>query len=164
MASIASVKGWATSRSACSANDCSSKAPMSYPAEKTGPSPVRSTQRASRPSTTSASVSRISWSRAPRFSGLRIRIRVTNSAGSSTTSFPEASSLLKHHQRVALRHRLPLLAPDLGDRPVVLGLDRHLHLHRLEDHERVSLRHLLPELALDLPDGAGDVGLDIGQI
>src|SRR5205807_1240070 len=40
-----------------------------------------------------------------------MRIRATPSAGSSTRSLPDASPrLLKHHQRVALRDRLALLA------------------------------------------------------
>src|SRR4051812_46744579 len=99
-------------------------------------------QRASSPLTVAASASRISWSSAPRFSGFEIVSRATWSAGSSRMSLPEASSctpeLLKDHQRVALGHGLALLARDLLDRPLVLGLDRHLHLHRLEDHERVA--------------------------
>src|SRR5437764_14569952 len=138
---------------------------MSYPAEKTGPCPVRSRQCASWPWTSAARASRISWSSAPRLAGFEMRIRATPSAGSSTVSLPDASSrLVKHHQRVALRDRLALLAEDLGDRPVVLGLHRHLHLHGLEDQERVALGHLLPDLALDLPDGAGDVSLYVRQL
>src|SRR5437660_9492007 len=109
--------------------------------------------------------SRISWSSAPRLAGFEMRIRATLSAGSSTRSLPDASSrLLKHHQRVALRDRLALLAADLRDRPVVLGLHRHLHLHRLEDEERVALHDLLSDFALDLPDGPGDVSLYVGQL
>src|SRR5437588_9642200 len=109
--------------------------------------------------------SRISWSSAPRLAGFEMRIRATPSAGSSTRSLPDASSrLLKHHQRVTLRDRLALLAADLGDGPLVLGLHRHLHLHGLEDQQRVALRHLLPDLALDLPDGAGDVSLYVRQV
>jgi hypothetical protein len=42
-------------------------------------------------------------------------------------------------ERLALGHRLALRADDLLDGSVVLSLDRHLHLHRLEDHERVAL-------------------------
>src|SRR4051794_28248250 len=70
---------------------------------------------------------------------------------------------LEHYERVALGHGLALLAGDLLDLAVVLGLHRHLHLHRLEDHERVALLHSLSDLALDLPHRAGDVSLYIGQ-
>src|SRR3954465_16064109 len=107
--------------------------------------------------------SRISWSRAPRFAGFEIFILATPLVGSSTRTFPEASSV-KNDQGVALRNRLPFLALDLGDRAVVLGLDGHLHLHRLEDHERVALLDLIADLALDLPHGPGDVGLDVRQL
>src|SRR4051812_33387138 len=107
--------------------------------------------------------SRISWSSAPRLSGFEILSRTTPSTGSSITSFPEARSV-EDNERVAFRDRLPLLARDLLDRAVVLGLDGHLHLHRLEDHERVALLHLVADLALDLPDGSGDVGLHVGQL
>src|SRR5256714_9283529 len=165
IASIAAVNGWATRLSASCEKASSSKLPMSYPAENTGPSPVRSRQCASCSRSSAASASRISWSSAPRFAALAIRIRATPSAGSSTTSLPDASSrLLKHHQRVALRDRLTLLAADLRDRPVALGLHRHLHLHRLEDEERVALHDLLSDFALDLPDGPGDVSLYVGQV
>src|SRR5690348_14279859 len=123
------------------------------------------TQRCSRVQSVSASVSRISWSRAPRLSGFEMRIRRTFSSGSSRISFPEASCsvlvLLEDNERVSLRDRLPLLAADLLHPPVVLGLDRHLHLHRLQDHERVSLGDLLPDLAFDLPNGARDVSFDV---
>src|SRR4051812_12820638 len=107
--------------------------------------------------------SRISWSSAPRFSGFEILSRTTPSPGSSTTSFPDAW-LVEDNERVAFRDRLPLFARDLRDRAGVLGLDRHLHLHRLENHERVALFHFVADLALDLPDGSGDVGLHVGQL
>ena len=48
--------------------------------------------------------------------------------------------------------------------PVVLGLDRHLHLHRLEDHDRVALLDRVADLDLDLPHGARDVGLDVRHV
>src|SRR5689334_19378067 len=124
-----------------------------------------SRQRASAPDTESRSVSRISWSSAPRLSGFEIRIRTTLSAGSSTSSLPDASSvLLKDDQGVALRDRLPLLHEDLLDGALVLRLDRHLHLHRFEDRDGVALRDLLTDLALDLPHRAGDVRLDVRQL
>src|SRR4051794_24842682 len=132
------------------------------------PSPVSSRQRASSPRTVSARASRISWSSAPRLSGFEIFSRATCGAGSSSSSLPDASSrteeLLKNHQRVALRHRLALLAADLPDDALVLGLHGHFHLHRLEDDERVALLHLLPDLTLDLPHGSRDVGLDVWQL
>src|SRR5689334_794670 len=77
-------------------------------------------------------------------------------------SLPEARSV-EDNECVALRDGLPFLAHDLGDLAVVLGLDRHLHLHRLEDHERVALLDVVADPALDLPHGSGDVGLDVGQ-
>src|SRR4051794_28352386 len=140
---------------------------MSYPAENTGPSPVTTRQRESCSWTVWVIASRISWSSAPRLSGFEIVSRTTPAPGSSTRSFPPASSctaLIEDNQRVAFRYGLALLADDLGDGAVVLGLDRHLHLHRLEDHERVALLDLVADLALDLPDGSGDVGLHVGQL
>src|SRR4051794_23090267 len=108
-----------------------------------------SRQRASAPVTVSRSVSRISWSSAPRLSGFEILIRRTLSAGSSTSSLPDARSvLLKLHQRVALRHRLALLDEDRLDRALVFRLDGHLHLHRLEDRDGVALGDRLADLAL----------------
>src|SRR3954451_9462553 len=124
-----------------------------------------SRQRASAAATVSRRVSRISWSSAPRLSGFEILMRTTLSAGSSTSSLPDASSrLFKLHQRVALGHRLPLLDEDRLDLPLVLRLDGHLHLHRLEDRDGVALGDLLADLALDLPDRAGDVRLDVRQL
>src|SRR4051794_3812755 len=121
-------------------------------------------QRASCPATTCAMVSRISWSSAPRLAGFEILILATPSAGSSTWTFPDASPSVEDNERVSLRHGLAFLALDLLHGAVVLGLDRHLHLHRLEDHERVALLDLIADLALDLPHGPGDVGLDVRQL
>src|SRR3954451_1618027 len=124
-----------------------------------------SRQRASAPATVSRSVSRGSWSSPPRLSGFEILMRTTLSAGSSTSSLPDASSLLlKLHQRVALGHRLALFDEDRLDGALVLRLDGHLHLHRLEDRDRVALGDLLADLALDLPDGPRDVRLDVRQL
>src|SRR6185436_18796059 len=101
------------------------------------------TQRVSMPSSSSsiavAVASRISWSSALRLPGLRIVSRATASAGRSRTSLPEASSwvLLKDDQRIAFADRLALLDLDLLDGAGLLGFDRHLHLHRLEDHDGV---------------------------
>src|ERR1700712_3324273 len=120
-------------------------------------------QRESCSPTTRVIASRISWSSAPRLSGFGILMRTTPSRGSSTRTFPEASSV-KDDQRVAFRHGLTLFARDLLDGAVVLGLDRHLQLHRLEDHERVALFHVVADLALDLPHGPGDVGLHVRQL
>src|SRR3954453_11075609 len=166
-AAIAAAKGWATSFSASSAKVSSGMPPMSYPAENVRPAPVRSRQRASSEGTACAIASRIAWSRAFRLSGLLIVSRATCSTGSSSRSLPSASScarsLVEDNERVTFVDRLALLAEDLGHGPGVLGLDRHVHLHRLEDHHRVPLVHLIADGDLDLPDGAGDVGLDIGQ-
>ena len=101
--------------------------------------------------------------------GLRIVSRATASAGRSRTSLPEASSLVsvpvfckqqypvrssasrrrnsslfKNDQRVAFADGLPFLDRDLLHRAGVLRLDRHLHLHRLEDHDGVALVDVSP--------------------
>src|SRR3954453_3335445 len=129
---MASVNGWATSFSAASEKALSSlKLPMSYPALKTGPSPVITRQRASCSATTCAIVSRISWSSAPRLAGFEILILPTPALGSSRRTFPDASSV-EDNESVTFRHGLSLFALDLLHGAVVLGLDRHLHLHRLE--------------------------------
>src|SRR5215211_4872925 len=75
-----------------------------------------------------------------------------------------ASASLQDDERVALGHRLALLADDLLHDSLVLRLDRHLHLHRLEDYECVALLDLLADLTFDLPDGSCDVSLDVGQV
>src|SRR4029078_2065972 len=120
-------------------------------------SPVSTMQRASASRTPCAIPSRISWSSALRLSGLEIVRRRTPSAGVSVRSCP----LFKDYEGIALVHRLALLAEDLLDGALVLGLDGHLHLHRLEDHDGVALVHLVADLAFDLPHGARDVGLDV---
>src|SRR6478609_2874044 len=107
--------------------------------------------------TACAMPSRIAWSSALRLSGLEIVRRRTPSAGMSVRRRP----LLKDDERIALVHRLALLAADLLHGALVLGLDGHLHLHRLEDHDGVALVDLVADLAFDLPHGARDVGLDV---
>src|SRR5437764_11307587 len=106
------------------------------------PSPVRRRQRASRPRTVAARVSRISWSSAPRLSGFEIFSLATCGAGSSSRSLPDASSLVEElfedNERVALRHGLAFLAADLLHGALVFRLNGHLHLHGLEDDERVA--------------------------
>ena len=74
------------------------------------------------------------------------------------------ASSLEDDERVALGNRLALLADDLLHDPVVLGLDGHLHLHRLEDHQGVALADGLAYVALHLPDRSCDVSLDVGQV
>src|SRR3954449_13032128 len=101
--------------------------------------PVRITQRASVEPSTDAMPSRIAWSSALRLAGLEIVRRRTPGAGSSTRSSP-GTPVFEHDEGVALVDRLTLLAEDLLDGPVVLGLDGHLHLHRLEDDDGVALR------------------------
>src|SRR3954468_12147421 len=117
---------------------------------------------------TAAIASRIGWSSALRFAGLEIVSRRTPSAGRSRSSSPamngreaSAGGLLEDHEGVPLVHGLALLAEDLLDGARVLGLDGHLHLHRLEDHDRVALVDLVADLALDLPHRSRDVGLDL---
>src|SRR3954449_6231789 len=120
-------------------------------------SPVSTMHRASVSRTARAMPSRIAWSSALRLAGLEIVRRRTPSAGVSVRSRP----LLKDDERIALVHRLALLTADLLDGALVLGLDGHLHLHRLEDHDSVALGDLVAHLAFDLPHGARDVGLDV---
>src|SRR3954449_2508719 len=131
--------------------------------------PVITTQRISIPRSrsgiASASAFRISWSRALRRLGFEIVSRATASTGWSRTSFPPASgsalTSIEDDQDVALLDGLALLAPDLRHRAWVLGLARHLHLHRLEDDDRVALVHLVADGDLDLPHGSRDVGWDV---
>src|SRR3954471_7333428 len=123
--------------------------------------PVTMKQRASPGSATAAaSASRIAWSSALRLVGLEIVSRRTPSAGSSTRSSP-GTRLIEHDEGVALVDRLTLLAEDLLDGAGILGLDRHLHLHRLEDDDGVALLDRVTDRALDLPHRAGDVGFDV---
>src|SRR5437764_14392427 len=119
--------------------------------------PVSTMQRASASRTAPATPSRIAWSSALRLDGLEIVRRRTPSAGVSVRRRP----LLKDDEGIALVHRLSLLAEDLLHRALVLRLDGHLHLHRLEDHHGVALGDHVADLALDLPHGARDVGLDV---
>src|SRR4051795_8345870 len=112
----------------------------------------------------SARLSRISWSSALRRSGLEMRMRTTAPAGESRISWPPASCssmrLLQHDEDVAFADCLALLAADLFDGPVVLGLDGDLHLHRLEDDDCVPIFDLVADRDLDFPNVAGDVRLD----
>src|SRR4029077_4528927 len=71
--------------------------------------------------------------------------------------------LFEDDEDVALGYRLTLPAADLGDLAGILGLDRHLHLHRFEDDDRVALVDLVAHLDLDLPDCAGDVRLYVSH-
>src|SRR5438105_10716945 len=117
------------------------------------------THRASSSGMVRAKPSRIGWSSAPRLPGLEMVRRATPGAGSSTSSRPPETSLLEDNERVSLGDRLTLLDQNLLDHAWILGLDRHLHLHRLEDHDGVALLHAVADLDLDLPHGPGDVGL-----
>src|SRR3954454_22230141 len=134
------------------------------------------THRISMPRSSCGSVSaialRMSWSSALRRSGFEIVRRATAGAGWSRTSLPLASSvrspspsggmaLLEDDEGVALLNRLTLRDPDLLDGAGVLGLDRHLHLHRFEDDHGVALVDIVALRDLDLPDGASDVGGDV---
>src|ERR1700733_6966842 len=108
-------------------------------------------QRASSRGSVDVKPSRIAWSSAPRLAGLEIVRRETPGVGSPTSRGPPAgrawSGSLEDNEGVALGDRLALLAQDLLDDSGILGLDRHLHLHRLEDHHRVTLLHPVPALA-----------------
>src|SRR3954463_16615939 len=73
----------------------------------------------------------------------------------------DGMALLEDDEDVALLHRLALLDADLLHRAGILGLDRHLHLHRLEDDHGVTLVDLVAGLDLYLPNGSGDVSGDV---
>src|SRR5437016_2672924 len=116
-------------------------------------SPVMIRHRASSCGTVFANPSRIAWSSAPRLPGFEIVSRVTPGAGSSTIRRPPlagrvSSVLLEDNERVTLGHRLALLDEDLLDHARVFGLDRHLHLHRLEDHDRIAFVDAVADLDL----------------
>ena len=106
----------------------------------------------------SASPSSSSRSSALRLAGLAIVTRATPVGGRVDARPRPTESTTSTSPSV---HRLALLDEDLGDGAVVLGLDGHLHLHRLQDHDRVALCDLVPDGDLDLPHGARDVGLDL---
>src|SRR4051794_7981410 len=131
------------------------------------------TRSGSAPRTAPAIPSRIAWSSALRLPGFETVSRRTPSSGSSTRTSPgmardpsgrqrpDGLCVLENHQGVALVDGLALLAQDLADHAGVLGLDGHLHLHRLEDDDGVALLDGVAHLALDLPHRARDVGLDV---
>src|SRR5579859_2487043 len=127
------------------------------------------TQRASSAGSVAAKASRIAWSSAPRRCGLEIVSRATPGAGSSTNSCPlpwpaePPPTLLEDNERVAFGDRLPFLHNDLLDHAGVLGLDRHLHLHRLEDHHCVAFVDSVADRDLDLPDRPRDVRFYVGH-
>src|SRR5205085_10937332 len=107
-------------------------------------------------------------SSAPRRPGLEIVSLVIAGAGSSTSSRPPPSlegapELLEDNERVALGYRLPLLDADLLHHAWVLGLHRHLHLHRLADHDRAALFNAVAKIDLDLPHRSCDVRLNDRQ-
>src|SRR3954467_1872299 len=136
---------------------------------------------ASRSPSAVAIASRIAWSSALRLAGLEIVRRRTPSAGRSMSTSPLMGGNLRAcggrrragagratrarrgggapGPRRATRDRracpplspLALLAEDLLDDARVLGLDRHLHLHRLEDDDGVALLDRLPPLAPGSP-------------
>ena len=128
------------------------------------------TQRVSIPSSSSGSAAAIasstSWSSGLRFSGLLSVSRATASAGTVEEELARGELLAV---RLATRGRRGRRPPgptgpprtDLLDHAVVLGLDRHLHLHRLEDDHGVAVGDLVADRDLDLPDGSGDVRFDI---
>jgi hypothetical protein len=67
--------------------------------------------------------------------------------------------LRERDQGIALVDGLGLGHVDLLDLPRAGGLDRHFHLHRLQDDEHLPLGHLLALLDLDLPNSSGDMGV-----
>src|SRR3978361_126283 len=104
-----------------------------------------------------------SGARALRRWGLAIRSRATASAGKSRSSLPPArvstGDLLEDYEDVAFADGLSLFAADLFHRAVILGLDRDLHLHRLEDDDGVALLDRVPDGDLEFPARAGDMSL-----
>src|SRR6185437_8604580 len=67
------------------------------------------------------------------------------------------SALRKHDEDVAFVHCLAFAARDLFDFSRRGRLDRHLHLHRLEDDARLPFEHVVALFHFDLPNGSGDV-------
>jgi hypothetical protein len=83
---------------------------------------------------------------------------------------PKRSTRAATRARSAPRSRVVDVVLDLAPRTQVahssrvisggIGLDRHLHLHRLEYHDRVTLRDLIADRAVDAPHHATDMSLD----
>src|SRR5262249_3210384 len=103
-----------------------------------------------RRTTASAGESRRSLPPASR-SGLTASLRASLPARRTRDARLVAPHSLEHYEDVAFADRLALLAADLLDGAVVLGLDRDLHLHRLEDHHRVPVLDLVADRDLDFP-------------
>ena len=113
----------------------------------------------------SAIASSSSWSSALRASG-RVEGQAGDRLGRTVEDELPARQLLAHRTTRGRRGRRPRRRTgpprtDLRHLAVVLGLDRHLHLHRLEDDDGVAIGDVVADLDLDLPDGAGDVRLDV---
>src|SRR5690606_36773167 len=128
------------------------------------PAPVRTTQRipsASAAEKASRSAIRAGPSTALRRASFRISTRRTPSMGSRTESVAEPmETSADDGEDVALLHGIALLAPDLLDGPGARRLDRHLHLHGLEDDDHVALGDGVALSLLDLPNGSSDVRRD----
>src|ERR1700761_4511535 len=76
----------------------------------------------------------------------------------SSSKIVRRTRLPEDDEDVAFLDRVALGDADLGDGAGVLGLDRHLHLDRLDDHHLVADRDRVTDRAFDFPDGARDVG------
>jgi hypothetical protein len=70
--------------------------------------------------------------------------------------------LREDDEDVAFVDRLAFRARDLFDFARAWRLDRHLHLHRLENDARLSLEDVVAFLHFDLPDRARDVRANVG--
>src|SRR3954451_18848425 len=70
----------------------------------------------------------------------------------------------QHYEDVAFADRLALLAADLLHGPVVLDLDRDLHLHRLQDDDRVAIGNRVADGDFDFPHVPSYVSLDVRHV
>ena len=69
----------------------------------------------------------------------------------------------KNDEDIALVHGLPFGARDLLDFSRSGRLDRHLHLHRLENDARLAFEDVVALLHFDFPNRPGDVRTHVGS-
>ena len=74
-----------------------------------------------------------------------------------------ATSSGKDDEHVALVHGLTLGARDLLDFSGRGRLDRHLHLHRLENDARLPFEDVVTLFDFDFPNRPGDVRTHVGS-
>src|SRR3954468_6911489 len=125
-----------------------SSSAKSAPAQKSGPSPARTTTRvswsAARPPRASTSSSIMSELTALRCSGRESVMWATDPPRSTRISAMPAGISFDHRDDVALLDDATLLDANLRHRAAGGRLDGDLHLHGLEDDEGVAFRHRVP--------------------